>query len=275
MSLGSLEGGKDISDRPLEYASDMVLARVVSVVGYKDSGKTRVVEGLVGELAGRGYRVGTLKHTAENVLLDTPGKDTWRHREAGSGATGILHGRGSAFFFDGRLTVAEAVSMLGGVDFVVTEGFKSLGGVARIVVPREAGEVGVLSNGLEVALVDIGGRGIPALGGVPVIPLEGVSELADVVEGRAFPVLPGLDCGDCGYGGCSAFGGALLEGEVPVEDCVGFSGGFSLRVDGGRVAVRGFVRDIMRNVIMGVVRTLKGVGSPGRVEVCFEVDGDG
>lgn len=46
----------------------MMFARAVSVIGYKNSGKTRVVEALVRELTDRGHRVGTLKHTAEDVL---------------------------------------------------------------------------------------------------------------------------------------------------------------------------------------------------------------
>jgi molybdopterin-guanine dinucleotide biosynthesis protein MobB len=50
----------------------MVAPRAVSVIGFKDAGKTRVVEVLVAELTRRGHRVGTLKHTAEDVSLDKP-----------------------------------------------------------------------------------------------------------------------------------------------------------------------------------------------------------
>ncbi|MCK4583557.1 molybdopterin-guanine dinucleotide biosynthesis protein MobB, partial [Candidatus Bathyarchaeota archaeon] len=47
----------------------MTPPKTVAVVGFKDSGKTRAVETLVAELTRRGYRVGTLKHTAENIAL--------------------------------------------------------------------------------------------------------------------------------------------------------------------------------------------------------------
>ena len=244
------------------------------MVGFKDSGKTRVVEALVGELSGRGFRVGTLKHTAESVLLDTPGKDTWRHREAGSRATGILHGRGSAFFVDRALTVREAVGRLGELDFVVTEGFKSLGSMAKLVVPRVEGEVGELSDGLEIGIVDVDGRGVRGGGRVPVIPLGDAGGLADVVEERAFPVLPGLDCRGCGFDSCLEFGRALLAGEVELGSCVGFGSGFSLRVDGEEVVLGPFVQDVTRSVVLGLVSSFKGVGRPGRVELSFE-GGDG
>ncbi len=250
----------------------MTLTKAVSVVGYKDSGKTRVVEALVRELSDRGYRVGTLKHTAEDVLLDTPGKDTWRHREAGSQATAILHGKGSAFFIDRYFTVNEAASRLGSLDFVVLEGFKSLETMAKIVVPREAGEVEGLSNGLEVAIVDLVGGGLQSQGGVPVVPLEG-GRLADIVEARGFPMLSGLGCHGCGYEDCLGHGRAILAGEASFESCVGYASSFTLRVNGEAVALGPFVQGVTRNVVLGLVRSFKGVEAASRVELEFEVGG--
>jgi molybdopterin-guanine dinucleotide biosynthesis protein B len=256
------------------YPGGIVLARAVSVVGYKDSGKTRVLEALVGELVGRGYSVGTVKHTAESVLLDTPGKDTWRHRKAGSGATAILHGRGSAFFVDRAMTVGEAMAKLGDLDFVVTEGFKSLESMAKLIVPRLEGEVEGLSNGLEIGIVDVDGSGVRGGVEVPVIPLGDAGALADVVVEKAFPVLPSLDCRGCGFNSCLEFGRALLGGEAELGACVGFGSGFSLKVDGEEVALGPFVQDVTRGVVLGLVSSFKGVGRPGKVELSFEI-GDG
>ena len=78
--------------------------KTVSVTGFKNSGKTMVVEALVKELSTRGRRVGTLKHTADDIYLDTPGKDTSRHRDAGSIATGILQDNTTALFLEERLS---------------------------------------------------------------------------------------------------------------------------------------------------------------------------
>jgi molybdopterin-guanine dinucleotide biosynthesis protein B len=98
--------------------------------------------------------------------------------------------------------------------------------------------------------------------------------LADVVEERAFPVLPGLDCRGCGVDTCLEFGRALLAGEAELGACVGFGSGFSLRVDGEEVALGPFVQDVTRGVVLGLLSSFKGVGRPGRVELSFEV-GDG
>lgn len=230
-----------------------------------------MVEALVNELTGRGYGVGTLKHTAEEVHLDTPGKDTWRHRQAGSVASAILHEKGAAFFIDKHITVYEAVARLGSLDLVVVEGFKSLGNMARILVPRDEVELEELSNGLEIAVADLTGGRIRVRGDVPVIPLEESVTLADVVEERAFPLLQGLDCRGCGYDDCMSLARAILAGEAEAEGCVAFARGFSLRVDGVEVPLGRFVQDVTRNVLLGLVRSFKGVVDPRRVELEFEV----
>jgi molybdopterin-guanine dinucleotide biosynthesis protein MobB len=62
----------------------------VHIVGRKKSGKTTLVVELVKYLSEQGYRVGTIKHTHHHHELDTPGKDSHQHREAGSAVVGIL-----------------------------------------------------------------------------------------------------------------------------------------------------------------------------------------
>ena len=59
----------------------------VCIVGNKDSGKTVLIEGLLPELTARGRKVATIKHDAHDFEIDLPGKDTWRHRQAGSRTT--------------------------------------------------------------------------------------------------------------------------------------------------------------------------------------------
>lgn len=59
---------------------------VVSIVGQGKSGKTTLIEKLIPEFKARGYRVATVKHTHQDLELDTPGKDSWRYAQAGSNA---------------------------------------------------------------------------------------------------------------------------------------------------------------------------------------------
>lgn len=118
------------------------MAAIISVIGILNSGKTTLIEKLIAELASRKYRVATIKHTAEEATLDNPGKDTWRHLQAGSQATAI----GS----DTRIvlikpvtsdTTLDEVARLFGEDYdiIITEGFKR-GNIPKIEAHRK--EVG-------------------------------------------------------------------------------------------------------------------------------------
>ncbi|MBS7637469.1 molybdopterin-guanine dinucleotide biosynthesis protein B [Candidatus Bathyarchaeota archaeon] len=247
--------------------------KAVAVVGFKGSGKTRVVEALVRELSKRGYRVGTVKHASGEHPLDTPGKDTWRHKEAGSYSTAILTSRGSAVYLNHPVELSEVIPLLGSVDYIILEGFKSLDRVARIIVPSAPGDIEPLSNGLEIAVVPLSDGEAPLYEkGTPVIPVSRVEELVDLILGKAFPILPGLDCGSCGYEGCRALAKAILAGKAIAEGCTVLSGGgVRLKVDGKPIPLNPFVRSFMGNVVLGMVRTLKGVGRPRGIEISVDV----
>jgi molybdopterin-guanine dinucleotide biosynthesis protein B len=71
----------------------------IHIVGRKNSGKTTLIVELVDCLTRLGLKVGTIKHTHHNHELDTPGKDSFRHREAGAHAVGILSPKMNAIFW--------------------------------------------------------------------------------------------------------------------------------------------------------------------------------
>ncbi|MFH2109910.1 MAG: molybdopterin-guanine dinucleotide biosynthesis protein B [Candidatus Bathyarchaeota archaeon] len=250
----------------------MTPPKTIAVVGFKDSGKTRVVEALVGELTRRGHRVGTVKHTAENIDFDTPGKDTRRHRDAGAVATAILHDNAAAFFMDDHVTINDAVRCLGALDFLVIEGFKTLDTHARILVPREDGDVDKLRNGLEVAAVKIPGS---KFSGIEAVELSDPATLADIVESRAYPMLPGTNCHGCGYPDCRSLGKAILGGDADATQCIRNYMAFTLKVNDESVPLNNFTRRALTNMLMGFIKTLKGGEKAERVELAFEVDKDG
>ena len=115
------------------------MAPIVSIVGISNSGKTTLIEKILKELTGRGYSVATIKHTAEEATMDAPGKDTWRHIEAGSSATAI--GSDSRIVLikpvREKSTVEEMARLLGeDYDLIITEGFKQ-GTYPKIEVHRK------------------------------------------------------------------------------------------------------------------------------------------
>jgi molybdopterin-guanine dinucleotide biosynthesis protein B len=111
---------------------------VISVVGRSGVGKTTVLERIIRELKGRGHKVGTVKHDTHGFEVDRPGKDSWRHAQAGSDAVVISGPRRMALIrqLDREMSLDEIVRMLGDVDIVVTEGYKR-GDKPKIEVTRE------------------------------------------------------------------------------------------------------------------------------------------
>ena len=57
---------------------------VLAFIGKPNCGKTTLIEKLIPALADKGVRVGTIKHHHGEIQMDTPGKDTWRHKQAGA-----------------------------------------------------------------------------------------------------------------------------------------------------------------------------------------------
>lgn len=78
------------------------------IIGGKNHGKTTLVVELVQEFVGRGIRVATIKHTHHRHELDVPGKDSFRHREAGAAAVGILSPSMAAIFLPAMEEAGES-----------------------------------------------------------------------------------------------------------------------------------------------------------------------
>ena len=104
------------------------MMRIAGIIGWHDSGKTTLVTALVAELVSRGYRVSTVKHAHHSFDVDTPGKDSWKHRE--SGATEVMVGSAARWALMHELrgnpepALAKLLSSMSPVDLVLVEGFK-------------------------------------------------------------------------------------------------------------------------------------------------------
>jgi molybdopterin-guanine dinucleotide biosynthesis protein B len=103
-------------------------ARVFGVTGWKNSGKTTLVEALVRELTVRGWRVATVKHAHHDFDIDKEGTDSFRHRKAGASEVAIVSGRRWALMHElgkeEEPTLEEVLSRLSPADLVLVEGYK-------------------------------------------------------------------------------------------------------------------------------------------------------
>ncbi|MGF1502811.1 MAG: molybdopterin-guanine dinucleotide biosynthesis protein B [Paracoccaceae bacterium] len=106
----------------------MTLPRLYGVIGWKNAGKTTLVERLVAEIVGRGYTVSTVKHTHHLVDVDRPGKDSHRHRQAGARQVILASSARWALMTELRgqaeTPLASLLDRLDPVDLVIIEGYK-------------------------------------------------------------------------------------------------------------------------------------------------------
>ncbi|MBO9434167.1 molybdopterin-guanine dinucleotide biosynthesis protein B [Ruegeria sp. R13_0] len=102
--------------------------RVYGVTGWKNAGKTGLMERLVTEITGRGFTVSTVKHAHHSFDVDQPGRDSHRHRMAGASEVLLASGQRVALMQELRgaeePTLASLLARLSPVDLVLIEGYK-------------------------------------------------------------------------------------------------------------------------------------------------------
>ena len=153
---------------------------IISVVGKSGVGKTTALEKIIREFKRRGYRLGTVKHDAHGFEVDKPGKDSWRHTQAGSDAVAIAGPNKMALIrqVGQEMPLDEIVPLMGDVDIILTEGFKR-GDKPKIEVSRLARGTGLLCQAEElIAILTDYPIDMP----VPQFALEDAQGIVDLVE---------------------------------------------------------------------------------------------
>ncbi|MCW0232541.1 MAG: molybdopterin-guanine dinucleotide biosynthesis protein B [Ferrovibrio sp.] len=102
--------------------------KVLGISGWSGSGKTTLLAELIPLLTARGVKVSTIKHAHHDFDVDQPGKDSYRHREAGASEVLISSAKRYAIMHEHRdapePTLDELLARLSPVDLVLVEGFK-------------------------------------------------------------------------------------------------------------------------------------------------------
>ena len=98
---------------------------VFGVTGWKNAGKTTLVERLVAEFVRRGWRIATIKHAHHDVDIDQRGTDSWRHRAAGAAEVAVVGGLRYAIMREtAEPILKEVLGRLQPCDLVIIEGYK-------------------------------------------------------------------------------------------------------------------------------------------------------
>jgi len=103
--------------------------KVFGIAGYSGSGKTTLLERLIPHLTARGLRISVIKHAHHGFDIDRPGKDSYRHREAGASEVMLTGAQRWALLHELRdapePTLADYLTHFSPCDLVLVEGFKN------------------------------------------------------------------------------------------------------------------------------------------------------
>ncbi|MDP6969025.1 MAG: bifunctional molybdopterin-guanine dinucleotide biosynthesis adaptor protein MobB/molybdopterin molybdotransferase MoeA [Gammaproteobacteria bacterium] len=123
--------------------------QVFGIVGWKNNGKTTLVEGLISNLTQRGYKVASIKHAHHDLDLDEPGRDSYRHRVAGTTQTMLATGKRWTLMHEYRdqpeAPLEQLLQAFAPCDLVIVEGYKQ-GPHDKLEVVRQPNERGLLAH---------------------------------------------------------------------------------------------------------------------------------
>ncbi len=213
---------------------------VVSLVGKPDCGKTTLLEKLIPELNRCGYRVGTIKHHVHEFEMDTPGKDTWRHKQAGAHTVVLSSPQGIGIIkdVDHDAAIEELVGkFFDDVDLVITEGYKGAG-APKIEVFRSSAHPTPLKNRDEtwIALV----TDVPLRTNLPEFSPDDVPGIA-----------------------------VFLIDQVLKKS---FRPQTILQVNGAAIPLTRFIAELLRKTVTSMVTTLKGCKDPKNITITIRND---
>jgi len=156
------------------------------LAGWSGSGKTTLLVSVMAEIIGRGLTVSTIKHAHHNLDIDSPGKDTYRHREAGASEVILLTSNRWALMHelrgDPEPTPEELIQKLEPVDMVLVEGFKNHKHDKLEVYRPALGKP--LLCGTDPHIVAVASDAPLKTGGVPFFALEDTRGIADFITSR-------------------------------------------------------------------------------------------
>jgi len=164
--------------------------KVLGIVGWSGSGKTTLLTLLLPRLRAEGLRVSTVKHTHRGFDMDRPGKDTFRHREAGAHEVLVASGTRWALLHevDGpEPGLPDLLARMEPVDVVLVEGFKTHP-FPKLEVHRPAlGKAPIWPEQLDIIAV---AADAPIACDRTVLPLNNPAAVSDWVLGLAPIVRP-------------------------------------------------------------------------------------
>lgn len=228
-----------------------ITMKAVAIVGFKNSGKSSLVLSLAEALKKKGYTVGIVKHCQEKINMVEKDKPFSRFAKE----IAIVSDKEISRFSKKFLTLEDIISTLS-LDYVLVEGFKQNKTLPRIVCFKNEKEKKELIKGLEIAFVKKEGFNYG----------KNITKLVSLLEKKAFK-LPGVNCGRCGFKTCYDLAQEIIKQNQKPSVCVYSNGKVRLWIEDRPIFLNPFAEDILKNVVSGFVKSLKGAKKSGKIKI--------
>lgn len=246
--------------------------KALAIIGYHHTGKTTLACELIKLLAQSGHKVASLKDIhAESYHVDTPGKNTALHMEAGSSCVFAKGLHDSGLLFPRSLSLKEILPHLS-ADFLIIEGLKDAP-VPKIVCAESTEQWDELIDDTTIGLSGLIAAQYTQYRGLPVFCLQrDRDKLLSTVISKSFEILPISDpecCSACGKS-CYQMAADIVQGISRRSDCVlDNAQELKLYVGNKEIVIVPFVQKILKDVITSFVDNLK--DTPTDREIRIEI----
>lgn len=226
---------------------------ILGFYGPSNSGKTETITKVVKYFSEKGYKIATVKHIPGNFTIDNEGKDTWKMGNAGSKLVIASSDIETTFIIKESLDlkkIIQIINILNDYDLILVEGFKTVPWIKKIK----------FGNGerMENTVMDY----------------DNLDNLIKYIENELkidgiVKKLPNFNCGECGFKTCREMAEKILTNERKLEDCRYYNPDvfMNIKVNERDIYLSPFVQNIVKNTIIGMLSSLKGVGKINSLEI--------
>jgi len=225
---------------------------ILNIYGESNSGKTEKVVGTIKRLTDADLRVASVKHTTGEFTIDTPGKDSYRHQEAGASPSILATALETDFVVKDVLDLKMILGIMQcikDVDVIVIEGFK------RLEYSSDKPQIMKRMKPEDVDMENV---------------LDEVRHLMEI--DAALQDLPGLDCGKCGAECVELARQIVEEGRDPKDCPVEGDNRISILVNGESLYLNKFASRITRKTILGMLTSFKYVDEIRDIKIEIKAD---
>lgn len=260
----------------------------IAVIGYKNSGKTTVVENLVKALTNNGFKTATIKHISEkNFSIDKEGSDTWRHSVSGAKLVAAVAEAETTLIIKcgfKDFSAEKFIIPLNNFDVLIFEGFKNFlvnEEVAKIICVKSEGELKKFNEEAKGRIISF--CSFNSIKGALKLP-EDLHKLIELTlsfinfERKILELtwnLPQLNCKKCGYPSCRELALKIYEGKASFNECKVLEAKNLIKtkliLNNNEVPIQRFVAEMIRLTVLGMISALKGVSINGDEKVFIEV----